>query len=118
MHQFQGLKTQSLPFRGSFAGNVSDVAEPDYTSNGQPKRDFNLVDDIGAWFPCCAIGRAATDWRAPANVKVIIYFGTGRLATQGTGFALYAFRDGLILPLEASRSANVERTDVSARQVM
>ena len=115
LHQFQNLKAQALPFRGTFVGTLSDVGEEEYTTNGQPKRAFHLIDDFGYWFPCCAIGRNATEWRFTPNTKVVIYFGTARLQNQEASFILYIFRDGLIVPISQSPNAPAKRMDVSTR---
>ena len=116
LHQYQNLKSQALPFRGTFIGTLTDVEDIDYTSNGQPKRAFNLIDDFGYWFPCCAIGRNATEWRFPQNAKVVIYFGSARLQSQQDSFILYIFRDGLIVAIAQSSSSPTKRIDVSKRQ--
>ena len=115
LHQFQNLKTHTLPFRGTFVGTVSDVEEVEYTTKRQPKRVFHLIDDFGYWFPCCAIGNHATNWRSPPNTKVVIYFGTARLQREDTSFILYIFSDGLIIPFTRSANAPAKRVDVSAR---
>ena len=46
LKQFLQMKTQSVPFRGSFIGSMVDVGELDVTSTGQPKRSFVLVDEM------------------------------------------------------------------------
>ena len=92
-----------------------DMGELDATSSGQPKRSFILVDDMGAWFPCCAVGRLANILTYPMNMKVVLYFGTARMNYQGDGFILYAFRDSAIVPLQQLASTPMKRTDVSVR---
>ena len=115
LHQYQSLRSHSLPFRGTFVGTITDVDEIDCTANGQMKRSFNLIDDFGCWFPCCAIGRNATEWRFPENAKVIIYFRSTRLHTQQDAFILYIFRDSLILAIGQSSTVAAKRLDVSTR---
>ena len=115
LKQFLQMKTQSVHFRGTFIGSMVDVGELDVTSTGQPKRSFVLVDDMGAWFPCCAVGRLAHILQYPINMKVVLYFGTARMNPQGDGFILYAFRDSAIVPLQQQASAPMKRTDVSVR---
>ena len=115
LHQYQSLRSHPLHFRGTFVGTITDVDEIDYTTNGQKKRSFNLIDNYECWFPCCAIGRNATEWRFPENAKVIIYFGSARLHTQQDAFILYIFRDGLILAVGQSSTVATKRLDVSKR---
>ena len=115
LHQFQNLKTQALPFRGTFVGTVTNVGELEYSTNGQPKRAFHIVDDLGYWFPCCACGYNAACWRTPENTKAVIYFGSARTMNQETSFILYVFRDGLIVPITTVPSAPAKRVDVSTR---
>ena len=115
LHQFQNLKTQALPFRGTFVGTVTNVGDLEYSTNGQPKRVFHIVDDLGYWFPCCACGYNAACWRTPENTRAVIYFGTARTINQETSFTLFIFRDGLIAPISTSPSAPAKRMDVSTR---
>ena len=56
---FSMVKTTASPFRATFCGTVCDVKPDDESIQGQPKKEFDLVDAFGSWLHCCAIGRNA-----------------------------------------------------------
>ena len=95
--------------------DVTNVGDLEYSTKGEPKRVFHIVDDLGYWFPCCAFGYNAACWRTRENTRTVIYFGTARKMTSETSFTLLIFRDGLIAPISTSPSAPAKRMDVSAR---
>ena len=115
MKHFVMLKHQCDSFRGSFLGTVVDVDDPDFTVSGQDKRGFNLVDDTGAWFPCFAVGRNARIIPACSNMKVVLFFGTGRVDGQSTSFTVWASADAVIICLGTNEVRVTKREDVSAR---
>ena len=113
--QFLPLKNQALKFRGTFVGTVVEVGDMDVTSTGQSKRNFVLVDDMGAWFPCSAVGRFAHTAHYPPHTKDVVYFGSGRMNAQADGFIVYVFRDAAIVPIQQLSASPTKRVDVSVR---
>ena len=96
-------------------GTVADVDEPDVTVSGQEKRAFNLVDDTGAWFPCCAVGRNARVIPACSNMKVVLFFGSAKPNGQSTSFTMWALKAAVITIIGTNEVRVTKRVDVSAR---
>ena len=115
MKQFLQLKHECNSFRGSFLGTVADVEELDVTANFVKKRAFKLVDDTGAWFPCCAVGRNARVIPACSNMRVVLFFGSARPNGQSTGFTMWAMKDAVITIIGTNEVRVTKRVDVSAR---
>lgn len=85
-------------FRLSARGVVVDVLPPDSTQAGNPKRSFNLVDDLGAWLACCALDRNAQYVALKESMGIVLFFGTGRGPLAGAPGNLYAFKGAMIVP--------------------
>ena len=85
------------PFRGTFRGRVADLKEASYNNSGNAKREFDLVDDRGAYVKCCAMYHNAGSAALKENNLIVIYCATGRGPIGGEAGKLYAFRDAFIV---------------------
>ena len=85
------------PFRGTFRGRVVDLKEVSYNNSGNAKREFDLVDDLGAFVKCCAMFHNAGSTALVESNKIVIYWATGRGPIGGESGELYAYRDALIV---------------------
>ena len=53
--QFSIVRSRLIaPFRATFRGIVADLKGHSYSTGGNPKRDFILVDNWGSYMHCCA----------------------------------------------------------------
>ena len=66
------------PFRCSLGGIIANVQEASYSQNGNLKRQFNLVDEMGNWIVCCALGRNVHSRGLVEGHEVVCYGVTGR----------------------------------------
>ena len=96
-------------------GTVADVEEPAITVKGVEKRCFNLVDDMGAWFPCCAVGDNAARIAWSSNMRVVLWFGWARMNVESTRFTMFALPDAFIRRIGLNEVRVTKRVDVSAR---
>ena len=87
------------PFKGNFVGCVADVREPDVSQQGLQKQLFDLVDELGTWFTCCALGRCAVSPALKSGLQVVLYNGTGRPKSGSAIAAVYLFKDAVMVPL-------------------
>ena len=96
VYNFAQLRDASLPFRGTFLGTVRNLTQLDVNSNGQWKRDFDLVDEAGRSISCSAQHPHAKNTNLADNDIVVLYFTTGRRAGPNGAFNVFIFRDGFI----------------------
>ena len=118
VHDFQLLQEYNLPFRGTFVGAVRNCADLDATSSGQPKRDFDLVDDTGGTFACSVIGPHAKYIKINDNDKVVLYHAVGRRVGQSDAFVVYIFRDGFIANIGTVNPPPAIRERVTTRAIV
>ena len=59
-----------------------------------------LADEQGKWVHCGAHGRHAENNSLEHFLRIVVYFGSGRLATRHTPRAISLFNDAFIVPLE------------------
>lgn len=87
------------PFRATLRGVVADLKAVEATEQGNPKRCFALVDDMGFWVTCHAIGRNA---QSPALVDtndVVIFYASARKGLGSSVGAMYLFKDALVVAM-------------------
>ena len=87
------------PFKGNFVGCVADVREPDASQQGLQKQLFDLVDENGTWFTCCALGHCAARPTLKSGLQNVLYNGTGRPKAGTAIAAVYFFKDAVMVPL-------------------
>ena len=66
------------PFRATVKGIIADVQALDVSQTGNPKRQFDIVDNMGAWFSCCAVGPLSQSKALHDGVEAVLYHGMGR----------------------------------------
>ena len=86
------------PFRLTVKGLVMDLRAPEMTAGGNRKRVFNIVDNSGLYFTCCALSDNAESIALKNNEEVVLYFGSGRGPMGGVKGMLYLLKDALIIP--------------------
>ncbi len=95
---FLSSKSQfTPPFRATLRGCIVDSQEGDLTQAGQPKCTFALVDDMGCWLQCCAIGRNARSPALQDGNDVVLYYGAGRATVGNNGGYFWLFKDAMIV---------------------
>ena len=104
INKFSVLGSQlTAPFRGTFHGVIMDVAPLDYTQQGNPKRQFSLVDSYGTYILCVAHVHNAASKAIVEHQEAVIYFGTGRKSIGRMPGMLYLLKDAIIFPVRAPR---------------
>lgn len=98
------------PFRGTFKGTVVELQDADYSSQGNQKRHFKLVDPSGLYFECCALGKNAGSVALAESIEVVLYFVTGRAPIGGLPGMLYLMKDAAIVPLQMKLLPPLPRT--------
>ena len=115
VHDFHQLQDYNLPLRGTFVGTVQNCTDLDATSTGQPKKDFDLVDDTGGAFACSVIGPHAKFTKINDNDKVVLYHAVGRRVGQTDAFVVYIFRDGFVVNIGTVNPVPAIRDRVKTR---
>ena len=77
------------PFRGTFKGTVVELQDADYSSQGNQKRHFKLVDPSGLYFECCALGKNAGSVALAESMEVVLYFVTSRSNRWFVGYVVF-----------------------------
>jgi len=98
------------PFRGTFKGTVVELQDADYSSQGNQKRHFKLVDPSGLFFECCALGKNAGSVALAESIEVVLYFVTGRGPIGGLPALLYLMKSAAIVPLQMKLLPPLPRT--------
>ena len=88
------------PFRATFKGTVINVQPPTRSQQNLPKVVFELVDELGYYIVCCAIGRNAQNRSLANGNQVIIYHGNARGPLGSEPAMVYLMKDALVVPLE------------------
>ena len=78
LSRFSSLEQTETPFRVSVRGVVFDVGALESSRQGSPKKSFKLVDEVGSWVSCVAIGEEATKSAIAECEEVLLFFATGR----------------------------------------
>jgi len=87
------------PFKATIAGMVSDVQELESSQSGQPKRFFSLVDDMGSWLQCFAVGRNALSQVLKEGKVVVVYYASGKCSFGSSEAMVLVGKDCVITPL-------------------
>ena len=99
-----------MPFKATFAGMMSNVQNLEASSSGQPKRCFDLVDEVGSWIKCCAIGRSATSLAITEAMYVVVYFAHGRPPLGSSETMVLILKDGVVAPVGEKNPPLAKRT--------
>ena len=110
---FDNVKSKMIaPFRGTFLGTVVKTEEAVETKRGNMKRLFDLADEAGNWFTCCAMGRNVNNKALKHGAQIVIFFGTGRSKLNDSPAALFLFQDAVIVQVGWSTSPAMKRFQV------
>ena len=86
------------PFCGTFNGIVIDVQQAlDESQAGNPKLRFNLIDRVGTWFTCCAIGQHALSKALVHGNAVVLYHVSGRPQIGDSKACAYLYKEANII---------------------
>ena len=99
-----------VPFKATFAGMVTNVQNLEASTTGQPKRCFDLVDEVGSWIKCCAIGRNATSLAITEAMYVVVYFAHGRPSLGSSESMVLILKDGVVAPVGEKNPPLAKRT--------
>ena len=97
---FRTLRNRlAAPFRLTVRGKVADLQALEMSQGGNPKRVFDLVDNQGFFFTCCAMKHNAESPALRNFQEVVVYFGTGRGAIGSAKGMFYLLKDAMIVPM-------------------
>ena len=98
MSNFSALRGKlQTPFRGTFAGIVSEPKDMEESLTGRSRTEFDLVDNIGYYFRGCSIGRNASNNALFEGAYVVVYNGTRRPAFKDKTANFFLFQDAVII---------------------
>jgi hypothetical protein len=83
----------------TLVGTVINVHDFDYTQQGSRKREFELVDERGAWIRCCGLGRNAENPELQNGMDVVLYFTVARPPYGSNPGTVYLMRDSLMVAI-------------------
>ena len=110
--QFCALRKRlNHPFRLTVKGMIVDLRATEMASGGNLKRVFDIVDNSGLYFTCCAMLDIAESIALKNNEEVVLYFGTGRGPMGGVKGMLYLLKDALIIPTGRSTRKTCIKTE-------
>ena len=87
----------SPPFRCSLRGIVADVQETSSSQQGNLKKQFHLVDEMGFWILCCALGRNVQSRALVEGHEVVCYGVTGRGSVGSNPAMIYMMKDSVLI---------------------
>ena len=109
---FRTLRTKcNTPFRLTVKGKVVDLQPLETTQSGHPKRVFDLVDNAGMYFTCCAMKHNADSTALQNFQEVVVYYGTGRGPIGISKGMLYLLQDACIIPVGSPSLLNTEKLE-------
>ncbi len=86
------------PFRLSVKGRVVDLQSQEKSQAGNAKRVFDIVDNAGMHFTCCAMKHNVESSALHNFQEVVIYYGLGRGPMGNAKGMLYLMKDAFIIP--------------------
>jgi len=110
---FASLHRQAWPFLVSLMGVLSEVGEEDVNAQGNPVRDFKLIDEAGNYVPCLASGFNAQNAAVADGMEAILYFVVAKDSYSEDGFTINVFKDSYLKVLGPHLGGTLARTDVS-----
>ena len=100
------------PFRASLLGTIVNVQDMAETSQGDPKRVFDIVDSMGTSLPCCAIAHNALNRCLVEGIEAVFYHGTGRGPISTSKGMVYFMKDALIVPVGKKSTIPTTRMEI------
>ncbi|CAK0903247.1 unnamed protein product, partial [Prorocentrum cordatum] len=99
------------PFRLSVRGKVMDLRSLEMSQGGNAKRIFDIVDNSGLYFTCCAMKHNAESQALRNFQDVAVYYGTGRGAIGNSKGMLYLLKDAMIIPIGQPAMLGTAKTE-------
>ena len=78
---------------------AANAQEAEFSQQGNPKREFDVVDNAGCWMKCCCLGHTAGSNDLQSDMEVVLYHTTGRGPRGSASGMLYLMKDSLIVPI-------------------
>ena len=95
---FMSMKSKMIaPFRATLRGTIASIQAIDQTQQGQGKRMFALVDEMGSWLQCCAVGRHAFSAALADGNEVVAYYATARAGWGSVPACVWLFKDATLV---------------------
>ena len=79
------------------------------TQSGHPKLEFVLIDQAGAWFNCCALGKQALAKSLVNGSQVVLFFLSGRSGMNDQPGTAFLFRDSTVVMTGKTESIPAKR---------
>ncbi len=113
LSRFSILQRTVTPFHVSVMGVVFDVGTLEYSRQGNPKKSFKLVDEVGSWVSCVVIGEEATKPAIDECAEVLLFFTSGRRMCSSSKGALFLFQSsGVVIPMRKVKARVALREQV------
>jgi hypothetical protein len=87
------------PFRLTACGVIAHADDLTITQAGNYQRAFHLIDESGLWIKCVAMHENANHKCIQENMRIVVYFGTGRGPIGSAEGAIYIMKDAMIIPI-------------------
>jgi hypothetical protein len=98
------------PFRLTACGVIAHADESTtITQAGNYQSAFHLIDDSGLWIKCVAMHDNANNKCIQENMRVVVYFGTGRGPIGSAEGAIYIMKDAMIIPIARNATSISKR---------
>jgi hypothetical protein len=115
LSRFSSLEQTPTPFRVSVRGVVFDVGVLEITGQGNPKKSFKLVDEVGSWVSCVAFGDEARKSAIDECTEVVLFFASGRGAKSSSEGALFVFPNSCVMAFGKVKVRQALRGQVEIR---
>jgi hypothetical protein len=88
------------PFRLTACGVIAHADETTTISQaGNLQRAFHLIDDNGLWIKCVAMHDNANHNAIQEDMRIVVYYGTGRGPIGSAEGAIYIMKDAMIIAI-------------------
>ena len=109
---FRTLRNRlTAPFRMTVRGKIADLQTLEMSQGGNAKRIFDIVDNSGLYFTCCAMKHNAESTALQNVQEVVIYYGTGRGPIGTSKGMFYLMKDAMILSIGAPTLLSAGKTE-------
>ena len=115
LSHFSILEQTQTPFRVSVRGVVFDVGVLQISGQGNSKRSFKLVDEVGSWVSCVAFGDEARKSAIDECTEVVLFFASGRGAKSSSEGALFVFPNSCVMAFGKVKARQALRGQVEIR---
>ncbi|CAK0848322.1 unnamed protein product, partial [Prorocentrum cordatum] len=88
-----------------------DLQSLEMSQGGNAKRVFDIVDNGGLYFTCCAMKHNVESQALRNFQDVVVYYGTGRGAIGNSKGMLYLLKDAIIIPIDQPAVLGTAKTE-------